>query len=128
MNGDALQRWEAVELKVLSPENVICFGFAGGAGKESIIEAQLTEVFLLGSQVLCLDDPEAEYIFSTTAVVLCRRKSSALIQNPSKLNSVSSKAAAKGCLRHPRQGQNQNSESDSLVLRESESLEKSDIS
>lgn len=124
MNCDALQRWEAVELKVFSPENVICFGFAGGAGKESIIKAQLTEVFLLGSQVLCLDDPEAEYIFSTTAVVLCRRKSSALIQNPSKLNTVSSKAVAKGFLHHPRWGQSQNSESDSLTWRESESLEK----
>lgn len=82
VNGDAVKRWETVELKVLSPENVVRFCFAGGAGKEGVIKAQLTEVFLLGGQVLCLNDPETEYIFSAMAVVLCERKSSALIQNP----------------------------------------------
>lgn len=74
VNCDAVKRWETIELEVLSPENVICFCFAGGAGKKSVIKAQLTEVFLLGGQVLCLNDPETEYIFSSTAVVLCRRK------------------------------------------------------
>lgn len=82
VNCDAVKRWETIELKVLSPENVVRFCFAGGAGKESVIKAQLTEVFLLGGQVLCLNDPETEHIFSSTAVVLCRRKGSALIQNP----------------------------------------------
>jgi len=82
VNCDAVKRWEAVELKVLSPEDVICFCFAGGAGKESVIKAQLTEVFLLGGQFLGLNDPETEHIFSSTAVVLCRRKNSCLIQNP----------------------------------------------
>lgn len=86
MNCDALNVWESVELKVLPPENVICFCFAGGAGKEGVIKAQLTEVFLLGGQVLGLYDPETKYVFSSTAIVLCRRKISVLIQNPQELN------------------------------------------
>lgn len=82
VNRDALDVWETVELKVLPPEDVICFCFAGGAGKEGVIKAQLTEVFLLGGQVLGLYDPEAKHVLSSTAIVLCRRKRSVLMQNP----------------------------------------------
>ena len=57
MNGDAVKRWKTVEFKVFTPENIVCFGLAGCPGKEGIIKAQFTEVFLFRGEVLGFNDP-----------------------------------------------------------------------
>lgn len=48
VDSDVLDSRQVGELKVLSPEDVVCFQLAGGAGIKGIIQAELAEVLLLG--------------------------------------------------------------------------------
>lgn len=70
MDGDVLDRREVIELKVFTPEDVIRLQLAGGAGIETVIQAELTEVLFLGRKVLSFDDPQLERILHPPTVVL----------------------------------------------------------
>ena len=61
---------QIVELKMLSPEDGVCPGFAGGACIQHVIQTQLAVVTFLRRQVSSFDDPQLEHIFHTPAVVL----------------------------------------------------------
>lgn len=61
---------QIVELKMLSPEDGVCPGFAGGACIQHVIQTQLTIVTFLRREVSSFDDPQLEHIVHTPAVVL----------------------------------------------------------
>lgn len=67
---DALDGGQVVELKVLSPEDIVSLELTGGASVERVIQTKLAEVFLFGWQVLGLYDPQPQQILYPTAVVL----------------------------------------------------------
>lgn len=67
---DALDRRQVIELKVLSPEDIVSLEFTGGAGVEGVIQTELAEVFLFGWQVLRLDDPQLQHVLYPATVVL----------------------------------------------------------
>ena len=52
-----MKRWKAVELKMFTPEDIVCFGLAGCTSKEGIIKAQFTEIFLFRGKVLGFNNP-----------------------------------------------------------------------
>lgn len=70
VHGDATDGRQTTELKVLTPEQAIWAHLAGGACVQYIIKAQLAKVSLLGWQVFGLNDPQAQHILCTPAVVL----------------------------------------------------------
>ena len=57
MNRDAMKRWKAIEFKMFTPKNIVCFGLAGCTSKEGIIKAQFEEIFFFRGKVLGLNDP-----------------------------------------------------------------------
>lgn len=57
MNGDAMKRRKAIEFKMFTPENIVCFGLAGCTSKEGIIKAQFAEIFFFRGKVLGFNDP-----------------------------------------------------------------------
>lgn len=67
---DALDWRQVVELKVLTPEDVVGLELAGGAGVKRVVQAQLAEILLLGRQILGLDDPQLQQVLHPPAVVL----------------------------------------------------------
>lgn len=70
MDSDVLDSRQVGELKVLSPEDIVCFQLAGCAGIQGIIQAQLAEVLLLGRKIFGFDHPQPKGVLYPTAVVL----------------------------------------------------------
>lgn len=70
MDSDVLDSRQVGELKVLSPEDVVRFQLAGGAGVKGIIQTQLAEVLLFGRKVFGFDYPQPKDALYPTAVVL----------------------------------------------------------
>lgn len=79
---------QIVELKMLSPEDGVCPGFAGGACIQHVIQTQLTIVTLLRRKVSSFDDPQLEHIVHTSAVVL-EAKRAVLLRHQNSLFSFS---------------------------------------
>lgn len=70
MQTKATNGRQIVELKMLSPEDGVCPGFAGGACIQHVIQTQLTIVTLFRRKVSSFDDPQFEHIVHASAVVL----------------------------------------------------------
>lgn len=70
MDSDVLDSRQVSELKVLSPEDIVCFQLAGGTGIKGVIQTQLTEVLLLGRKVFGFNHPQSKGVLYPTAVVL----------------------------------------------------------
>lgn len=70
MQTKATNGRQIVELKMLSPEDGVRPGFAGGACIQHVIQTKLTIITLLCREVSSFDDPQLEHIVHTSAVVL----------------------------------------------------------
>jgi len=70
VHGEVARGRQAAEVKVLAPEQPVLPRLAAGAGVQHVVQAQLTEVLLLGRQVFGLDDPQAQQVLRPPAVVL----------------------------------------------------------
>lgn len=61
---------QVVELKVLSPEDGVGAGLAGGAGVQHVVQAQLAVVALLSRELTGFNYPQFQHIVHPPAIVL----------------------------------------------------------
>lgn len=89
VKAEVADSWQVVELKVLTPEDSIGSGLAGGAGVKHVIQAQFTIITLFGWELTGLDDPQLQNVVDASTVVLSVRntdgKANTVIFAPYKL-------------------------------------------